>query len=133
MTDLVLVTHAGVGEAIKQAAESIYGPCCRVTVFDLRPDEACDRMQRGLIDHLRRACSAHPVLILTDLPGATPHNTACAAARTACPDAPEVTGLNLPMLLRALNHSGAPAPELAEIVVTGGLRSVFAGGPNVGH
>jgi mannose/fructose-specific phosphotransferase system component IIA len=133
MTDLVLVTHFGVGEAIKQAAESIYGPCSRVTVFDLRSNEAHDPMLARLVAHLRRACSTSPVLILTDLPGATPHNTACDAARTACPGSPVVTGLNLPMLLRALNHAEKPAGELAEIAVTGGLRSVFSGGSNVGH
>jgi len=133
VTDLVLVTHFGVGEAIKQAAESIYGPCCRVTVFDLRPDDSCDRMRTRLIEHLRDSCATRPVLILTDLPGATPHNTACTAAQTACPAAPVVTGLNLPMLLRALNHADAPASELAEIAVTGGVRCVFAGDSHVGQ
>ncbi len=128
MTDLVLVTHSGFGTAIRQVAESIFGQPTRATVFDLAPDEDREQSLARLTEHLRRACSGAPVLILTDLPGATPHNLACAAAEAACPAAPVVTGLNLPMLLRALNHSHRPAAELAELAVAGGLRSTFIGG-----
>ncbi|MEX0915695.1 MAG: PTS fructose transporter subunit IIA, partial [Wenzhouxiangellaceae bacterium] len=60
-------------------------------------------------------------------PGATPHNIAVAAAARAFPGAPVLTGLNLPMLLRALNHCHRAAAELAELAEHGAHAATFIG------
>lgn len=128
MTEIVLVAHSGLGEALCRTAESILADPVRITVFGVPIDGDREADLSRLADRLRDATRTAPALILTDLPGATPHNLACAAAERASPGSPVVTGVNLPMLLRALNHADRPAAELAELAVSGGRRSVFSGG-----
>lgn len=127
MTDLVIVAHAGIGEALCSVAETILGCRVRVTVFpvDAHGDSQLDANR--LCDLLRDFDPADPPLVMTDLPGATPHNLAGTAVAQAVPGAPVVTGLNLPMLLRALNHREQSAAALAELVAAGAKTAIFTG------
>ncbi len=122
MTVVVLVTHPGVGESLRLQAEEIVGHELSLPVVAIgsRTDP-----QRGLAELdrvLDRAGHRGEVLILTDLPGATPHNLAAQAARSHA--WPVVSGVNLPMLLKVLNHAEKPAPELAALAHYGGRQGI---------
>ncbi|MDT8409975.1 MAG: hypothetical protein RQ741_10285 [Wenzhouxiangellaceae bacterium] len=127
MTQLMLVCHQGVGEALVAAAEVIVDHPLAVTVVPVRYIDDPDRSGRCVARQLKRLGLTGPVLVLTDLPGATPHNTALQAASNADPPAPVVTGLNLPMLLRALNHLDVAPLELADMVEQGACRAIISG------
>jgi len=127
MTEVVIVTHAGLAQAFQAVAETIVGDAGRLTPFSVESGEACDDAQARLARCLRAAAGRGPVLVLTDLPGATPHNIAVAVAGAMEPAVPVVAGLNLPMLLRALNHAGRPCAELAGLAAAGGRRGVVTG------
>ena len=63
-------------------------------------------------------------MVLADMYGSTPANIACSLQ-----DGPGATqiiaGLNLPMLVRALNYSSLPLVELALKAETGGRDGVL--------
>ena len=63
------------------------------------------------------------ILVLTDVYGATPSNTLCRLLEPAHIEG--VSGVNLPMLLKALNYRDTLAlPQLIERIVEGGRNSI---------
>lgn len=122
MTGIVVVTHDGLGEALRREAEHILGqPLDLVTVaisYRARIDQTLDMLRATLSS----AADAGGAVILTDLPGATPHNLAMTAAEEL--GFPLVSGLNLPMLLKVVNHADKPSAALARLAVTGGMQGI---------
>jgi len=129
MTDVVIVAHRGIGEALCEVAEIILAREIDVTVLPVREGDDPVRSLERLTAALARWQDTEPPLIITDLPGATPHNLATKAVARSLGDAPVLTGLNLPMLLRALNHKEQPAVTLAELAAQGAHAATFIGGP----
>lgn len=127
MTDVVLIAHRGIGEAMCAVAETILDRKVEVTVLPVGEGDDPGVSLGGLIDALGRWDASDPPLVMTDLPGATPHNLAVEAVGRALPDAPVLTGLNLPMLLRALNHRHQPAAALADLAAQGAHAATFIG------
>jgi PTS system ascorbate-specific IIA component len=63
------------------------------------------------------------VLIFTDMYGATPSNIAC---RVLDPGKVEgVSGVNLPMLVRAITYRNQPLPAVVGKAMSGGLEGVL--------
>ena len=122
MTVIVLVTHPGVGESLRRQAEEIVGHALTVPLVAIGSRTDPDSGLAELAAVLGRAGAGTEVLILTDLPGATPHNLAVRAAQDRA--WPVVSGLNLPMLLKVLNHADKPAPELAALAHYGGRQGI---------
>lgn len=121
---LLLITHAGVGEALLKVASATFPDCpLQVRCLDVGasadPDVVRENSER-LISALDRGDG---VLILTDAYGSTPSNIACGLShrhRTAV-----VAGLNLPMLLRVLNYPHLTLRELADKAFSGGRDGVL--------
>ncbi len=127
MTALVLVTHEGLGIELVRIAGAITRRELPVVVVSVSVDDDPEDARRALERELARFAHDVPPLVFSDLPGATPHNVAAAAIAAVCPGAPLVSGLSLPMLLRALNHAGRPAAELAGLAAEGGRRAASVG------
>ncbi|MEM1082331.1 MAG: hypothetical protein AAGH65_12185 [Pseudomonadota bacterium] len=127
MTQLLLVSHAGVATALLSALRSIVGDASAATQTPISLVE----QDRDLTDHFMQRLeaavaelgSAGRLLILTDLPGATPHNLAVKSSASLT--IPVVTGLNLPMLLRCVNHPELSPVELADKAIDGARQSIF--------
>jgi mannose/fructose-specific phosphotransferase system component IIA len=122
VTRLLLVTHQGIGEALLEVARTIVGGKLDVAAFAVEPDADAAAVEGELARWLEAHRVQAPLLLLTDLPGATPHNL---AVRVAPPSVPVVAGVNLAMLLRAINHADHPPDELAERAVVGGRRAIL--------
>lgn len=123
MTGIVLVTHDGLGEAIRHQAENILGRPIRLTTvavsYRADPDSCLDELRAALA----MSSDSSGALVLTDLPGATPDNLARRAA--AEKQVLVVSGLNLPMLLKVINHADKPAEALAELARQGGQQGII--------
>ncbi|MEM1411827.1 MAG: PTS sugar transporter subunit IIA [Pseudomonadota bacterium] len=118
---IVLVTHPGIATAMRdRASELLASPLEEVTVLELDsgPSDPLPELELQLAELDR----GHGVLILTDLPGATP----CNRARRATPaHSAVISGLNLPMLIRAWNYRHRPLEELRDLVVDGGRAAIL--------
>lgn len=128
-TRILIVAHAPLAGALLQCALHVFPDSEQyLLALDVRP-------QADPQDSLRSAqelvqCAAPPgapLLVLTDLFGATPANVAQELARRLAAQqrpATVVTGANLPMLLRAITYRHEPLETLAERSVSGGTRGI---------
>src|SRR5690606_10827035 len=117
---ILLVTHPGIGPALQQLARRMLGPLpltveCVEAGFPADLDSLLPQASAAL----RRVDHGDGVLLLTDLYGASPSNFA-ARLGTLGISTRRLAGLNLPMLLRALNYSDRPLAELADAAASGG-------------
>jgi PTS system ascorbate-specific IIA component len=124
MIGLLLITHATYGESLIQ---------CVCHVLNKRPpqiaqmgvaqqDDPLDLLPLAR-DMLKLVDSGEGVLILTDLYGGTPSNI---ATKLLDPGHIEgVTGVNLPMLLRALTYRDKDMATLISRAVSGGRDGVL--------
>ena len=124
MTGILLVTHSGLGETLRHQAEIILGRDLSLTTISVDQSADMDQAQHHLIAAVAMSADAQGVLVLTDLPGATPHNLAVRAAGDK--GAPVVSGLNLPMLLKVINHADQPPAELARLASIGGQQGIVS-------
>jgi mannose PTS system EIIA component len=122
MTGIVLVTHAGLGESLRHQAEVILGRMVQLTTVSVSYGADPDSALVELVGALTISADADGAVVLTDLPGATPHNLAVRAAERH--SMPVVSGLNLPMLLKVINHAARPANELAALASLGGHQGI---------
>lgn len=126
---LLLITHAGVGEALVRTARLIVGNglAAEIAVVEVAPDADIPALRRNA-HRLMMEMSGEGVLIMTDMYGSSPANLAVSLA--TLPRVAVVTGLNLPMLVRALNYAELPLSQIVNKAVEGGLRSIFIAAPS---
>ena len=117
MLGLVLVTHAPLGDAIRQCVQHVMGSVPEgFTVVDVPGDELIENTVQRIQGAARVVNADAGVVFLTDLFGATPSNAAVRAGVESL-NIPTVlvSGCNLPMVLRALGFRDLPINEVAEL------------------
>jgi len=105
MIGLVIVTHANLAAELLQAAEMIIGPFPAATAVSIDRGLSVDAARAQLAEAISRVGSdGEGVLILTDMFGGTPTNIS--AEFLANPAVEILTGVNLPMLIKAVSARG---------------------------
>ena len=133
MINIVIVSHADLGDALIRAAEMIAGSTEGLYEVEAlysvpllpgdSPESFADKLEAVL-----QKLEGQETLVLIDLLGGTPYNV---AARQALKENIEcVTGANLPMLLElVMSRDDVSLPELAERIAQAGRESVKNVGP----
>jgi mannose PTS system EIIA component len=123
MIGLLIVAHGTLGESLIHCASHVMGKRplflrqLGVTVHD-DPDAILPQGR----DLVRFVDQGDGVLILTDIFGATPSNIAC---RLLEPGRVEgISGVSLPMLIKALSYRELPLAELTEKTLSGAQEGV---------
>ena len=115
MTQLLLIAHTPLAQAFKSCAMHTYPECSAdVLALDVLPE-----WDAAKVEAEARLLLAHhqgDVLILTDMLGATPAND---AQRLAGDHVRVVSGLNVPMLWRALCYRQQALDVIADKALTG--------------
>ena len=127
IVNIVLVSHADLGDALIRAAEMIAGQTEGLYSVSLLPGESPESFGEKLEATLQEI-EGQETLVLIDLFGGTPYNV---AARQVLKEHVEcVTGANLPMLLElVMSRDDATLSELAEEIARVGQESVKNLGP----
>ena len=125
MNGIFLISHENVARGFLSAAGFILGAVPAPENVDFlemgkgaTPDNV-ENLARQKIQNLLK--NNDGVLILTDLFGASPANL---AARLIAENVAAVSGLNLAMLLRALNYRNLDLAQLAEKAKEGGVMNI---------
>jgi PTS system mannose-specific IIA component len=123
MIGILILAHGAFGESLIHSVSHVLGrrpPYVRqlgVTVHD--DPEALLPVARDLVRYVDRGDG---VLVLTDIYGATPANIAC---RLLEPGRVEgLSGVSLPMLIRALNYRDEPLAQVVEKAFSGAAEGV---------
>lgn len=125
---LLLITHPGVGDALRETAAGILQPL-PLAVASISPGEdETPEATRGRIESLADDIDTGAgIVILTDAFGATPANIAVAVGRgRGCP---VITGVNLPMLLRVLNYPEQSVAALAQTALSAARDGILLATP----
>lgn len=124
---IIIVSHDKFGAAILRAAESILGPqndCVSISVDIAHEVKDAVRRLNDAVDMLDKG---EGVLVLTDMFGGTPTNLALSLLGKHMVEV--VTGINMPMLLKAFeNRSTAPLADLAHISAEAGRTGIVVTG-----
>lgn len=121
---LLVITHNQIGAELLETATRMFGSCplaasaLNVTEYD-DPDQLHDRAAR-IADELDDGSG---LLIMTDLFGSTPSNVANSIRRGH--QVRVLAGVNLPMLVRALNYHWLELSDLTEKALSGGRDGVL--------
>jgi len=121
---ILLVTHSGIGSALVATASGmLHGNVpLKLEAFEVPFDGDPDTLLPQASAAMRRVDGGDGVLILTDLFGATPSNVAMKLLEKNRIEA--VSGVNLPMLLRALTYREKDFRTLIQRAVSGACDGV---------
>lgn len=121
-THIFIIAHAPLAHALRECALHVF-PECEDEVFalDVPPNEPPEETQAAAQAMLDQ--HSGPVLLLTDVFGATPCNVA--QRLTDGERVRLICGVNLPMLLRAVCYRGEELESLVSRAVVGGTQGVM--------
>lgn len=123
-TRILILAHAPLADALRECALHVLADsAASVLALDVQP-QAAPEATLAQARSLLQDDPDRPTLVLCDVFGATPCNVAQRlveghAARRL------VTGVNLPMLLRALCYYAEPLDTLVQRAVVGGQQGVM--------
>lgn len=121
---ILLLTHEEMGTALIATAHHILGRLpATVEAHAIPPGSDAEAALRETLAHARRLDSGDGVLVMIDVYGATPSNVAARLPESGV-NVRRVTGLNLPMLLRALNYADQPLADLVQTAEHGGRSGI---------
>ncbi|MEQ1663124.1 MAG: PTS fructose transporter subunit IIA [Thiobacillus sp.] len=124
MIGILVVAHGSLAASLVECAVHVLGtrPSNLATV-DFVGHADPDERQKVLQARLNEIDQGDGVLVLADVYGATPCNTLCRLLEPAHIEG--VSGVNLPMLLKALNYRDTMTlPQLIARIVEGSRNSI---------
>jgi len=123
MVGIVLVTHGDLGQALLEAATFISGKVRGIKTVSVQ-DGAIDDLREAIAKAIKEVDTGSGVLILTDMFGGTPSNLSLSFLEPGKIEV--ITGVNLPMLLSAINKQEENSlAELVTFVKTKALNSII--------
>jgi PTS system ascorbate-specific IIA component len=127
MNAILIIGHAPLAHALRQCALHVFPDCAPLlSAIDVQPNLspeetlATARIAMAQLSHLPQVKG---VLVLTDIFGATPSNVAQKLVDGLTSRL--ITGVNLPMLLRAVSYRHEPLDALVARAVIGGTQGVM--------
>jgi PTS system mannose-specific IIA component len=122
---ILLITHSGIGCALLNVAHGTFGKLqVNIDHLSVSRDPNPDLLITKAAAMVRKLDDGDGVLVLTDMFGSTPSNVAQGLQHQGFAIR-VVTGLNLPMLFRALNYPNLPLAQLAKKAVAGAKDGIF--------
>ncbi|RJX36570.1 MAG: PTS sugar transporter [Desulfarculus sp.] len=127
MIGLVLITHARLALELVNAAEFILGRIEQVATVAVDANPEAEHLRGKLEAALAQVDQGQGALILTDMFGGSPNNIALAFLEEG--KAEVVTGVNLPMLIKAAtSRQNTDLAALARTVCEAGRESISVAG-----
>ena len=127
MNAILLIAHAPLANALRQCALHVFPDCAAaVMAIDVQPNLSPDETlaaARVAMQQLAHAEQVKGVLVLTDIFGATPSNVAQKLVDGITSRL--ITGVNLPMLLRAVSYRHEALETLVSRAMVGGTQGVM--------
>lgn len=123
MIGILIVAHGAFGEALIHSASHVLGKRpLRVRQVGVTVHDDPEAILPQATDLVRQLNDGEGVLVLTDIYGATPGNI---ALRLLVPGSVEgISGVNLPMLIRALTYREQGLALVVEKALSGGTEGV---------
>ncbi|MFH1116012.1 MAG: PTS fructose transporter subunit IIA [Pseudomonadota bacterium] len=125
MIGILLLTHGDLGlQFIKTGKLIGLSSDEAVMALSIDPGDSPDSVREKVAQAIKRVGKGDGVLILTDLFGGTPTNLSLSFLEKGKVEV--VTGLNLPMMIKAINaRAGHDLPSLAKLASEAGKENIY--------
>lgn len=125
MNTIMIVTHPGIGDALREAALATLKKLpCDVITINCPQDADTQKIAEKALTSLQSNSEDEGLIIFSDVFGATPHNTAKTIADNVKQKTHLISGINLPMLMRTLNYIDLSLDEVCEKAIKGGAKGI---------
>jgi len=120
---LLLVSHEGIASNLLETASSIVNDRpVNMAYVEVPMDAPTDEIRQSIQNKLSQFDQDKEILILTDIYGGTPSNLASCFISNEKTQL--ISGLNLAMIIKAINYRNLPLNELIEKIIQGGRDSI---------
>ena len=132
MIGVLIISHGAFGESLIHAASHVLGKRpLRVRQVGVTVHDDPEAMLAQAADLVRQLDDGGGVLVFADIYGATPGNI---ALRLLVPGHVEgISGVSLPMLVRALTYRNEPLETVVAKAISGGVEGVLKMPPAIEH
>ncbi len=128
MISIMVVAHVPLASALVDCARHVLGHDPYVSAVDILPNESAVDCSKTLSEQIIAEDRGEGVLLLTDLPGATPSNIAaqsCHIAQESGVACCVLAGVNASMLLRAINYRQGCLEDVATNALAGATQALL--------
>lgn len=128
MAVIFVVAHMPLASALDACVRHVLGLDPQLHLFDIQPDECASQSSPRLAAAVLAADQGDGILMLTDLPGATPSNIAVATSallRAQGVSCRVLGGVNASMLLKAINYRNAALDVVMDKALAGATQAVL--------
>jgi mannose PTS system EIIA component len=124
MIGVLVVSHEPLGTALIRCTRHIYGRLPpQLAALDVIPDEDPEQACHAARELLLRINDGSGVIVFTDVYGATPSRIAKSLVKPH--RVAVIAGVNLPVLVKALNNRRCELDEVVATLVESGRRAIF--------
>lgn len=125
MIGILVLTHGDLGPQFIKTGKLIgLNSDEAVVALSIDPADSPDSVREKVAQSIKRVNAGDGVLILTDLFGGTPTNLSLSFLEKGKVEV--VTGLNLPMMIKAINGRGEhDLPTLAKLASEAGKENIY--------
>ena len=117
MIGILLLSHGEMANGMRHSLNFLFGQAEGLRALCLYPEHSPEDFDKLLLEAVTEVDQGEGVLVLTDINGGTPANRALMLAASR-PDVEVITGMNLPLLLVAVNiRELYPLPELVDALL----------------
>ena len=121
---LFIITHEGIANNLLRTALSIINDQPEnINCFEIPMDAPVEEIKHDIQNTIEQLDKNKEILFLTDIYGGTPSNIASSfinGQRIRL-----ISGLNLAMIIKAINYRDLPLSELVEKIIEGGRQSIM--------
>lgn len=119
---ILVVTHHGLGQELLKAAQLIVGDQPQLAALSVENVDDVSKVVDKLKTAAKKLNKGRGVMILTDMFGGTPTNISLSIAKPG--DVDVVTGVNLPMVMKALQCRKMNLAKMSEEVQSAGKSGI---------
>ncbi len=127
----VVVTHGTLGDDLVSAAREIVKDVTHMRAVSIGWDNDVEKGKTLIARALREVDQGAGAVILTDMFGGTPSNLAITFLKKGSVEV--ISGVNLPMVIKAANQAGQDLDQLAVVIRDQGKRQITIAGELLGE
>ncbi|MCE5300382.1 MAG: PTS sugar transporter subunit IIA [Spirochaetia bacterium] len=124
MVGILIISHSTLAESLKQTVNLIVGEKENVGTLSLMKNDKAEDFSVRLKAAVEKMDTGDGVLILADMFGGTPCNTALALYGSN-DSVRIITGVNLPVIIEAIMHSNRTVDELGKLIMERRDKSII--------
>ncbi len=125
MIGIVLITHGGLGAALRDALEHVVGAQAQVATVSIGPADDMASMRSEITRSIEQVDHGEGAVLLTDMFGSTPSNLALSMIDRGGIEV--ISGVNLPMLVKlAKSRGNATLSECVDCAEAAGRKYIAA-------